>query len=159
MARHPNPKRVKLHRTYTVGDAAACLRMHKNTIRSYLKNGLVPIDRKRPVLILGSVLRRFLEERRARGRQTCRAGQIYCIRCKTPKQPAGDIAEYIPMTATSGNLRAICPDCELLIHRRAALANIEAVMPGIAIIQQPAPRIEACERACRDCELKGLELP
>jgi hypothetical protein len=160
MARHPNPKRVKLHRTYTVPEAAACLGVHRNTIRRYLRNGLSPTDKKRPVLILGAVLRQFLEERRAAGRQSCQPGEMYCLRCKGPRRPAGDMADYIPMTAATGNLRAMCADCELLMHRRVALANLRAVMPGIEItIQQPSLRIEECEEACGDCDLEGVKLP
>ena len=158
MARHPNSKRVKLHRTYTVAGAATCLAVHANTIRNYLRNGLTPIDGKRPVLILGVVLRAFLEERRAKGRQTCQPGEMYCLRCKAPRRPAGDIADYIPTTATIGNLRALCPDCEGLMHRRVALAKIEGVMPGIAVTPQQRPRhIEEREGTCGNCELKGNE--
>ena len=32
-----NPRRVKLHRNYTVGEAAMLLDVHKNTVRSWLK--------------------------------------------------------------------------------------------------------------------------
>src|SRR5688572_3195749 len=159
MARHPNPKRVKLHRTYTVPGAATCLGVHENTIRSYLKNGLTPIDGRRPVLIVGTVLRAFLEERRASGRQTCQPGEMYCLRCKAPRRPAGDIADYISTTATTGNLRALCPECMGLMHRRVALVKIEAVMPGIVVTPQQRPRrIEEREGTCGNCELEGVKL-
>jgi hypothetical protein len=48
-----NPRRVKIHRTYTVNEAAMLFRVHKNTVCTWLKSGLRPIDSRRPILILG----------------------------------------------------------------------------------------------------------
>ena len=119
-----SPRLVKIHRSYTVEEAADLFSVHKNTIRAWIKVGLPVIDRKRPTVIHGLALRDFLSLRRTKNRQACQAGQIYCVRCRAPKQPAGDMAEYLPISATSGNLRGICPDCEALIHRRVNLERI-----------------------------------
>jgi hypothetical protein len=54
-----NPRRVKIHRNYTVGEAAMLFRAHKNTVRAWLKSGLPPIDGRRPILILGRQLASF----------------------------------------------------------------------------------------------------
>src|SRR6266540_1559058 len=55
-------------------------------------------DGKRPMLILGSELAAFLKARRTSKKQPCQAGEIYCVRCHAPKSPAGDMAEYQPIT-------------------------------------------------------------
>ena len=52
-ARHPNPRLVKIHRNYSVEDIARLFDVHKNTVRSWLKQGLAAIDDRRPTLILG----------------------------------------------------------------------------------------------------------
>ena len=62
--RRLNPRRVKIHRSYTVDEAAMLFRVHKNTVRTWLKSGLHPIDGRRPILILGRQLVRFLHARR-----------------------------------------------------------------------------------------------
>jgi len=54
--RHPNPRRVKIHRSYSVEEMSRLLGVHKNTVRNWLKNGLEPIDDQRPTLIRGSDL-------------------------------------------------------------------------------------------------------
>ena len=94
-----NARRVKLHRSYSVEEAARLLRVHKNTVRTWIKTGLQPIDERRPTLILGRELARFLHDRRQRGRKRCQPGQLYCVRCRAPKDPAAGAAEYVPITA------------------------------------------------------------
>ncbi|MFC1814398.1 helix-turn-helix domain-containing protein [Thermodesulfobacteriota bacterium] len=125
--RHPNHRLVKIHRNYTVEEIAKLFGIHKNTVRHWVKAGLATIDDKRPMLILGHVLVAFLQARRAKNKQTCKPGEIYCVRCRAPKFPAADMAEYSPVTEKFGNLIAICPDCDSIINRRVSLAKIEEV--------------------------------
>jgi hypothetical protein len=108
---------VKIHRNYSVEEIARLFRLHKNTVRNWLKQGLTPIDERRPMLILGRELSRFLEERRQKAKQVCGPGRIFCISCRAPKVPAGKMAECVPTSPRSGNLRGICPDCDRLIYR------------------------------------------
>lgn len=122
--RHPNHRLVKIHRNYTVEDIANLFSIHKNTVRRWIKDGLATIDDKRPMLILGHVLVAFLKTRRAKNKQPCKPGELYCVRCRSPKSPAGDMAEYSPITEKFGNLIAICPDCDALMNRRVSLAKI-----------------------------------
>jgi len=127
MGRHPNPRRVKIHRTYTVDEAARLFDKHKNTVRTWIKQGLQPIDRRRPTLIHGLELVRFLQNRRKSGKRSCPPGHMYCLKCRSPKRPAASMVDYLPITDTSGNLRALCPDCGTFMHRRAAFANLKVV--------------------------------
>ena len=122
--RHPNHRLVKIHRSYTVEEIAKLFGVHKNTVRHWVKGGLSTIDDKRPMLILGHVLVAFLKARRAKNKQPCKPGELYCVRCRAPKRPAGDIAEYVPVTEKFGNLIGICPDCDSIMNRRVSLARI-----------------------------------
>jgi hypothetical protein len=122
--RHPNHRLVKIHRSYTVEEIANLFNIHKNTVRHWVKDGLATTDDKRPMLILGHVLVAFLEARRAKNKQTCKPGELYCVRCRAPKSPAGDMAEYSPITEKFGNLIAICPDCDAFMNRHVSLAKI-----------------------------------
>src|SRR5271157_3895485 len=123
--RHPNHRRVKIHRSYTVEEIVRLFGNHKNTVRGWLKAGLPANDDKRPTLILGRELIVFLKARRARNKRTCLPGEIYCVRCRAPKQPAGGMAEYRPITERFGNLTAICPDCNSIMNRCVSLAKLE----------------------------------
>lgn len=119
-----NPRRVKVHRCYTVEEAAMLFRVHKNTVRTWLKSGLQPIDSRRPILILGQQLASFLHARRERKRQRCRPGELYCFRCRAPRASAVHTADYLPITASSGNLRGACCDCGTRMYRRVSLRKL-----------------------------------
>src|SRR6516162_9771890 len=133
MRRHPNPRLVKMHRSYTVEETARLLGKHKNTVRAWIKQGLQPIDGRKPTLIHGLQLVRFLQNRRMSGKQPCPPSHMYCLKCRSPKRPAAGMADYLPITDTSGNLRALCPDCGRFMHRRAAFAKLNIVGVGLDI--------------------------
>jgi len=154
MGRHPNPRLVKLHRSYTVEEAARLLGKHKNTVRAWIKQGLQSIDRRRPTLIHGLDLFRFLQARRTSGKRPCPPGHMYCLKCRSPKPPAAGMADYLPVTDSSGNLRALCPDCGTFMHRRAALAKLSQVGAGLDIaFPQAVSRIRESTVPSVNCDL------
>jgi len=131
--RHPNHRLVKIHRNFTVEEIADLFSIHKNTVRAWVKAGLATSDDKRPMLVLGHDLVAFLKGRRAKNKHTCKAGEMYCVRCRAPKRAGGDMAEYSPVTEKFGNLIAICPDCNLIMNRRVSLAKLGQVCGNMDI--------------------------
>jgi hypothetical protein len=138
--RRPNYRLVKIHRCYTVEEAARLLGTHKNTVRAWVRAGLPTCDSKRPTLILGRDLAACLQARRTKNKRPCQPGEIYCVRCRAPKQPAGDMAEYQPITEQLGNLEGICPDCDLMIYRRASMAKLAEIRGKLDITFAEAQR-------------------
>lgn len=122
--RLPNPRRVKIHRNYSVEEVAELLGVHKNTVREWLRAGLPALTDQRPLLILGRELAAFLTRRRIVNRRPCQPGEIYCVRCRVPQKPAAGMAEYQPLTASGSNLIGICPQCDALIYRRVSLVRL-----------------------------------
>lgn len=142
-ARHPNPRRAKIHRSYSVEEVSRLFTIHKNTVRNWLQQGLAPIDGKRPTVIQGVELRRFLTARRTSTQQTCGPGRIFCLPCRAPKVPAGNMADCIAVTETNGTLRAICPDCERMIYRKINPKKLDAIRGDLDVtVTQAGPRIE-----------------
>lgn len=141
--RHPNPRLAKIHRNYTVEEVAALFGVHRNTVREWLKRGLPTTDDRRPMLMLGRDLVTFLHARRTKNKRTCQPGEIYCVRCRAPRAPAGDMADYQPVTETLGNLIGICTRCDAMMYRRVSLTKLKQVRGGLDItMPQALPHID-----------------
>lgn len=140
--RRPNPHLAKIHRSYTVEEVASLYGVHRNTVREWVRRGLPTSDDRRPMLILGHDLAAFLQVRRSKNRQPCQPGEIYCVRCRVPRAPAGDMADYEVVTEKLGNLVAICSACETLMYRRVSLAGLAQVRGKLDItMPQAMPHI------------------
>jgi len=122
-----NPNLAKMHRSYTVEETAELYGVFKGTVRAWIKAGLPVLCDKRPMLVLGKDLAAFHQARRTKNKQKCQPGEIYCVRCRSPKAPAGNMADYQIVTEKIGNLEAICPDCDKIINQRVSLAKLEDV--------------------------------
>lgn len=154
--RLPNPKRVKIHRSYTVEDAARLFGCHRNTIRHWQKQGLKPLDGKRPTVFEGLTLAAFLEARRGARRRPLKPGEIYCLPCRGAREPAGEMAEYVPLTDARGNLRGICPTCGRFIHRVVNRFQIEAIQGKLDVsFTEPSARIRETGLPSVNCDIEN----
>jgi hypothetical protein len=104
MAKHPNPNLAKIHRNYTVEEVADLFSVHKNTVRLWVKDGLATNDNKRPMLILGSNLKHYLQAKRKSKKRKCHPFEIYYVRCRSPQLPAGTMVDYEPVNSSMGRL-------------------------------------------------------
>jgi hypothetical protein len=132
-ANRPNPRLAKTHRSYTVEEIAKLYGVHRNTVRAWIGRGLPTIDQRRPVLVLGSHLADYLRVRRAVNKRLCGPGQIYCLRCREPRAPAGGVVRYHPLTTTQGNLVGLCGCCGAGLNRRVSLAKLPLVQGALNV--------------------------
>lgn len=138
-ATRPNPRLAKIHRSYTVDEIAKLYGVHRNTVRAWITRGLPKVDERRPVLVLGSHLAAFLEARRTVNKRPCGPGEIYCLRCREPRHPAGGVVSYHPLTPTQGNLVGRCGCCGAGLNRRASLAKLPLFQGDLQVTVQQAP--------------------
>lgn len=131
--RRANPQRVKLHRIYSTSELATCCGVHKNTVRHWQAKGLEPISTIRPILFEGETVRAFLAKRNASRKRPCPPGTIYCFKCRQPRPPALGMVEFVQGKTTTGDLSALCGDCGTVMHRRASMASIGAIMPTLEV--------------------------
>ena len=138
--RSHNPNLAKIHRNYTVDEVASLYSVFKGTVRNWIKAGLHVLDEKRPMLILGCDLAAFHKARQTKNKQKCKTGEMYCVKCRTPKVPDGNMVDYEAITEKMGNLVAICPDCYSTINRRVNFAKLDQVRGQMDISMTQALR-------------------
>lgn len=137
-AKRINPRLAKLHRSYSVVELASILGAHKHTVRGWIKAGLPTVDSTRPVLILGSDFQEWWGTRRKAAKRPLNPGELYCFKCRQPKAPALGMVGYLATNASTGNLRAMCETCGTMMHRRARLIALAAIMPGLDVKRREA---------------------
>ena len=128
MPRQPNWRRVKRNRNYTYEEAARLLEAHPRTVRNWVqRDGLPALAEQRPHLIVGSILSDFLRDRRQARKTRLKPHELYCLRCRVARVPAGHMVDCILSDAPTGNLCGICPACDGLMHKRVSLGRIDQV--------------------------------
>jgi hypothetical protein len=133
MAKYPNPNLVKIHRNYTVEEVANLFPVHKNTVRSWVKDGLATNDNKKPMLILGFHLKHYLQTKRESNKRKCQPFEIYCVRCRSPQLPAGNMVDYEPISDSMGRLIGLCPSCNGIINKFFNIAQMEQIQGNLDI--------------------------
>ncbi|TAN09208.1 MAG: DNA-binding protein [Rhizobiaceae bacterium] len=134
-------RKIKRHHSYTVDEAARAIGATRGTVRRWLDKGLPAIRDRKPFLILGEDLATYMADR-AGPKRSCPPGTCYCVKCHEACRPAGNIAEFVPINAHSGNLRALCPDCGSLMHRHTSASQLEVIRANLDVaIVERQPRL------------------
>lgn len=117
---------MKSNRTYRVDEAAAITDTHPNTVRNWIRAGLMVIDGRRP-LILGSDIIAFHRTRRDAARTPSPLGMIHCLPCRKPQRPDGNMADFVIDEAGVGKLQGLCPACGRIISRIVNPARLQQI--------------------------------
>jgi len=136
-SRRHSPRRAKSHFSYTISETAELYAVHRQTVRHWLANGLEPNDSSRPVLIHGTELNRFHKARRDAAKGECGPGELYCLGCKAPRRPAGSMADYVPMSASTGKVTGICPVCECMMSQHVNSIRLALFDAELEIATRP----------------------
>lgn len=133
-----NPNLIKIHRSYTYEELAGVFGIHKNTVASWVKNGLPCLQEQRPFLILGSDAKAFLHAQRANRKHKCKPNEFYCVRCKVPVKVAENFVEYIPLSPTKGCLTGFCSRCESVVNKFIGYSSLATYSPIFEITKPTA---------------------
>ncbi len=150
-----NPNLVKINRSYTFEELAVVLGVHKNTVSTWVKNGLPCLKEKRPFLILGAEARAYLQQQRTVKKQQCQSNELFCMRCKAPTRPAENFVEYLPLSATKGRLTGFCEHCESVVNKFVRYDSLErySVLFDLSV-PKALEHINDCDNPLLNSDLK-----
>ena len=150
MPRTANVRGVRIHRSYTVAEAARTCGVARQTVRQWIRNGLPKIKNGRGFLIRGHDLKAFHEDRRRARKRPLKPGELYCLPCRAPRRPKGERVTYRASARGAGTLSGACPDCGRAIHRKVSRSKVAQATAGLTVRTMPS---EA------DTHPKGTALP
>ncbi|WP_417605572.1 DNA-binding protein [Primorskyibacter flagellatus] len=133
MAKRVSARRVKIHRQYTYDSAADAVGVTPHTVRAWRPAGLAVLDSQKPHLILGRELKRFLESRLPKTSRKLAPDEFYCMSCRAPRAPYGDMADYEPFNPARGRLMALCGVCETPCNKFVSLKMRDELAQFLAI--------------------------
>jgi hypothetical protein len=116
-----------------VEEAALLYSVHKRTIRNWIIKGLAICDDKRPLLILGTDLRLFLQQQRKVNKRKCKPSELYCFKCREPRTPDLNTIKFIEETNTSGVIKARCSMCNSKMNKKFKLTNLMSIQRDLAV--------------------------
>jgi RNase P subunit RPR2 len=124
MTRRHDVRRVKSHLCYSVAETAALFNVREATVRKWVREGLTPIDDRKPYLFSGMSLAAFVAARN-KPRQPLEPGQVYCVACKGPVVPAGKEVIFEVRSETAGDLVGTCGQCQHRVFRRVRRTQVQ----------------------------------
>jgi len=117
-----------------VEEAALLYEVHKRTIRNWIIKGLAVCDDKRPLLILGTDLRLFLQQQRKANKRKCKPSELYCFKCREPRLPDQNTLQFIEETNTKGRVIAACSVCNSRMNKYFKLEKLTSIQRDLAVI-------------------------
>lgn len=123
MTRRYDTRRASASLSYTSEELADLFNVTVSTVYAWARDGLHPIDRKRPYLFAGVTVAAFLRGRN-KPRQPLLDGQIFCVACKKPCYPRGAVADLVLRSPTAADVVGTCPSCFRRVFRRVRLCEL-----------------------------------
>ncbi|HEU5048402.1 MAG TPA: hypothetical protein VFT64_11245 [Rickettsiales bacterium] len=134
-----NTRRIKAKASYYLQPLADMLGVHVNTIHRWIEEGLPRIDDAYPYMVYGEELIDFLNARQQSKKIPLQPDEFFCCRCQKARRAWGGLADLIPCTSKTGNLRALCPECGGTLHKLISLQKQPELAKYLEIHPLPYP--------------------
>ena len=126
MKRSYDYQRVQSHRPYTIKTLASRFEVDPATVRRWIKHGgldVAIICKKRPIVLQGSLVKAWMKARKTAKKQPCAPNELYCVRCKAPRQIATESFHILQRDAANLTAKGECVTCGAKLRRFGSMAN------------------------------------
>jgi len=137
-----NVRLVRRDLSFSISEVAELFGIHPQAVRQWIKGGLHTIDDRRPFLIHGSELIRFLTERQSGRKRRCGPEQFFCFRCRAPRRPRGGHVTARLVNKRQLTLAGQCEQCGSSMNRAGSVQRFEDYKRIFIVETIEAPRLE-----------------
>ena len=122
-----NTNLIKETLNYSIHDIASLFRIHRGTVRQWIKEGLPLIDNHKPFLVLGSDLKEFLKKRQGNRKTKCNANELYCCKCRKPRTSWDNLVDLKILNERRLLIMGICSQCDTKTNKLSSLKNLDEI--------------------------------
>ncbi len=127
MKRKINLNHIKANYSYSIAEICEHFGKHKNTVNNWKKEGLKPIDNKKPYLFHGSELKRFLKQKQDAQKSKCQDDELFCTKCQKPRKPFGKLVDIFVTAKNKLNLQGLCEVCNCKMNKGFKRKNLALI--------------------------------
>lgn len=139
MAKRVKTRAIKVNRQYTYEKAADAVGVSCATVRRWkVDEGLEVLVSQKPHLIVGAVLKEFLDKKNAISGPKMRPGHFLCMTCGGHRGAYGKMADYWPRSDKVGMLKTLCEACEGPCNKLASKASLAGLAGILTIVLHDA---------------------
>ena len=76
----------------------------------------------------------FLNARQRKNKVTLAVDEFYCCKCHAPRKPWEGMAELTIRTSKTGNLKALCEQCNTRMHKLISLTKLAEIENALTLL-------------------------
>ena len=138
-------RRIRRGQCYSIPEVGRLLDVSIGTIRVWLRRGLPSLEGERPILIPGDGLKSWLVAQRLARKRKCQPDQLYCCRCRVPKDARPGSVVIVPRNAKTILISAMCGTCNAKMNRGGSLARLPEILLAFGLESQAQVSLAGCE--------------
>ena len=111
---------------YNVKELSRLLTISQGRVFNWQKQGLQKaLNCGNNLLFLAEDVRDFLYKKQIKQKQKCHSDEFFCLKCKKPVKPFGNMVDYVQKTEKFGCLKSICEICDSKINKNISSAKLQ----------------------------------
>ncbi|TXR47479.1 tyrosine-type recombinase/integrase [Phyllobacterium endophyticum] len=138
--RRSDKRKVRTTTTYSVAELAIAYEKSEATIRTWIEQGLKPIDLLQPPLFYGWVVKEWHETWWGDRRKTCAPGEFYCCHCRTGTKAELGSDNYAVLKHNNFRGDALCSVCGTRVYRNFSAEQFAQAMARARVVENEIQR-------------------
>jgi len=126
-------QRIKYWYVYDIDEICTLFGIHKQTVRTWLRNGLPSMDTSRPTLIYGNDLKEFLGKQNKTNKCATAFDEMFCMKCQDARKP---FQRKVQLQQKNNFIlaQAHCPICKKVMFKSYSILTYSNLMQNFRAV-------------------------